>query len=616
MATDQDSAELESVPVVAGSLCGRADLMRAFLQGGPDLLAATARALGFEQRQLDVKNEYVLASPIQLHVTATVEAKATVIKKAVPIPSPTGEYLVLSKYESLDSDGQDNKKSSIHRPLADITTPAPPVPAKTAPLTPWRTLLPGLRRLMAQNTPGEEIDIPAVVRHIGQGRQLDCLPRKSRSGWCRRLHVIVDRTVHLTPFWSDQNLVFAQLTKLFPEHEIKRTLFWQGYDLDILWQTIRQEGAPGQPGSVVVLVLGDLGQLSGEPEKQALYWEQLARRIMAAGLRPVALTPCPRQRWSPGLEKRWQLLPWERTTELARLDEEQLQTRVERLLRLVSVTQRLEPGFVRGVRRLLASHEADAGTESDLWQHASMLSPSSVAATLDSDAIKGLRSEFAKEDEQLQKQIFALLWQWHHKLHPAVEIGEMAFLAADSKKLMPKDRLEAAHEWLESLGACFVGESKESVPDGAMVWFKRYQQWLVDDNWRDPATAKSLHRMMYHIQKNEPDKVRPPGFKPEYIPSDANRPIEEIFLHQVGGDIMLYSQPQERLLGSPLATIHSRNRLMTIRDRPDLAHPPSGCQTLHRSGRMLGVGMFTGRGSLFRWLGSLKKCAGYPRDLS
>ena len=113
-------------------------------------------------------------------------------------------------------------------------------------------------------------------------------------------------------------------------------------------------------------MLGDLGCLATGPRALTSAWADFGWRLHDAVSRPVALVPCPAERWARLPQGPWQRLPWERTARPIRRPDPPVADRAERLLRLVSPAIRIEPGLLRGVRRLLGPLEADAGTEADV----------------------------------------------------------------------------------------------------------------------------------------------------------------------------------------------------------------------------------------------------------
>lgn len=76
-------------------------------------------------------------------------------------------------------------------------TERPPA-AIPQPLVRWPELLPRLRSALARKMESRDLDVPAIVRRLGQGDSLRRLPHRSYRRWGATLHVIEDHSV--TPY--------------------------------------------------------------------------------------------------------------------------------------------------------------------------------------------------------------------------------------------------------------------------------------------------------------------------------------------------------------------------------------------------------------------------------
>ena len=360
--------------------------------------------------------------------------------------------------------------------------------ARFQPLASWRALLPRLRRAVAGQVESRAVDLDAVVRHVSQGRLLHRLPRKKRLQWGSRVHVVVDQSERLVPYWLDQELVCTRLARLFPRHGVVYTLFRDGLSQPMLTKRQMASPRPWRPApGALVLVLGDLGCLATGSRGLSRAWDYLGRRLQEAGCRIVALTPCPTERWSPAPRSPWNAVAWERSTAPAPSERAALEQRAERLLRLVSPAVRVEPGLLRGVRHLLDPKEADAGTEADAWQHPAVISTHSVAATLDPTEAKRLRRAFRQEQTDLRRRVLTLLRLWRAKLPQEIWFEEIRSLDAESQALLPNRRdLDEAEWFFQQTSRQVQGGGDRPAPTGVWSWFHRLEHRLTDDAWADP----------------------------------------------------------------------------------------------------------------------------------
>ena len=136
-------------------------------------------------------------------------------------------------------------QARIIRPESQQTTDTvwrnrPTAPPVFQLLAPWRELLPRLRHALTTGKPGAEVDIDKVVDAFGQGRYLDRVPMELQRGWPDELHIIIDRSDRLTPFWDDQDYLTAALTT-FRDARGWRTLQLAGMQQDFSWARSAKE---------------------------------------------------------------------------------------------------------------------------------------------------------------------------------------------------------------------------------------------------------------------------------------------------------------------------------------------------------------------------------------
>ena len=516
--------------------CGRADLVRALARGDPSLADALAGLLGFDVIERPV--------PIPEPDTGTVTVPtAKVIIKALPPEIQAGPltqipFWRLEGYESVVPEESGPERRTIPaEPVVWRNRPEAPPAIRL--LAPWRELQPRLRAALAEPREGREIDVNLIVRRLSCGQWLDRLPHERHRRWGPCLQLVVDRSEHLVPYWTDQDQVRGELARLFAVQDLEQAVFHEGLDEPRLLGASAFGGYRAPPGGVV-LVLGDLGCLTARAADEGNPWLDLGRRIAAAGGRPVALLPCPPERCPAALRYLWQLVPWERPRGFAVTDRRALRERAKRLLRLVSPAVRIEPGFLRAVRLSLGADEADTGTEADVWQHPAIASTHSDAATLDPKYAKELRAAFAAEPTDRQRQVLALLRVWRGPLPPEIWFEEIRDLARASLEALPEAAdLEDARRFFDS-----IGDRLEPTPDGPAdvavgAWMDRVRRRATDDFWTIDEVGARLLRIDWLRNRHRPDYRLPMPCDPALLPPPPGQAERRYELRQQGGELVL-----------------------------------------------------------------------------
>ena len=536
--------------------CGYVDLILAHAEGGETAMAATAALLGYGPARRRP------TAPSPAPSLPVVEAKPEPSGEKKPEPKTPFWHLVRHDFRQPLAEEAPTARVSVEKKKFTLAKQQPPTPE----LSRWSALIPRLRCHFTERAAGRQPDIDALIRHIGRGRALRRLPRRTRRRWGVGVQVIIDRSERLIPFQEDQDRLAVRLAALFPAHAGAFALHFDGLDepVSLAADGDFQDYRLPLPGSLVV-VLGDLGCLAGDARRLMRHWQRLGRRLAAAGCRPVALTPCPESRWSPGALSEWSLLAWERRSKTVPPTALELERRAERLLRLLSPAVRIEPGLLRTVRLLLGA-AADAGTEADVWSHRAMIGRSRVAGTLDPEEGRRLRAELRQEEPlRLRVKTIERLHRWRGGLADEVWAEELLNLPADLRPHLPasirNQDLPTAVATLKKLAV------QQAQRPAISAWYRRlYDRVSPEDYHRqaDPELRRAQQRLYVEAFKTVSDRPSPPpGFDPALSPPTHDQPVS-IELRQRGHRLL--AGPGSA--GSPLATLTMSNDLLAIGPPP------------------------------------------------
>lgn len=545
-------------------VCSRADLVRALAQGGPALLDKLADLLKFEAIP-DQKIEITGIANITLpapSLSAT-GGQTPSLTTAVDIP-----FWRIESYRWIGPplDGMDQSSNTDQQQKQSLapSIPFPDKAPKPEPLALWSSILPRLRRFATEAVSGRALDVDAIVHRLGRGEWIQRFPRRQHRRWGQHLQLITDRSDRLVPYWSDQDEVVTHLQRYFPTRNTTKARIWEGFAEPVRLnrsgnRTRRSDAyilpAPG----TLVIVLGDLGAFDQRPHALLRQWESLGRRLQQAGCRPVALIPGVLKRCPAELCRYWTILPWAWPEGSLAVDESEEQQRIERLLTLISPAIRVEPGFLRGVRRLLFKEGTDwldAGLEAEIWQHPIMISRSSVAGTLDPNEIKHFRKRFELEKPELQRQVMALLRQWRAELPKEIWFEEICSLSDEAKKALPDSReITLAKQYFDQL-------AEDGVDESQMHWYLRMRRRLSEESERELQNLRGLQRLWQAVYQDDPDEPVPARFRPSSMVSGYETPQPYQITQQ--HNRLQFAPADSDLKGSPIGTINAGLTLLNL----------------------------------------------------
>jgi len=545
---------------------GRADLLEAYLAGGPELQSAVARLLGME-----------LVIPEPIAVPAEIRPAA-----AIPTPEPSPLAVAVASipfwraetYTRIEPPHEDGETERVEIPTPDEPTAdrPPPAPLAFRPLATSAAVLTKLRRVSSFSRTSGELDVARVVDHLSRGRFPGSLPRRSRKTWGQSIHVVLDEHEHLKPYRQDQRAVFETLRRVYPRDGVEVVELRKGATQPHRRGTRRSATyQPPEPGTTV-LALSDLGALALDRIEPLETWLALGKLYRKRGTRPIALVPCDVVRIPLELTRDWIVIPWESlASRTAGLSPDQVEQVSRRILTLLSYALRLEPILIREVRRLLVKGRLGAGVEARVWQDPALRGQDYEAAEFHPDKARQLQQHFESEAPDVRREVVSLLRRGHIGEYEFLWFLERLGLEAETAKLeFTDDDLGAAVRWVHEQQYVLEGDAEKRDPTSdESLWFRRAFIRLPESPLNGSA-GDSLHQIwtLTCATNDHP----PAGLDPARVPS-LGRSLRTVEIRHARD--CLVARPYEgglgftRPPGSLLGLIRTRSGLIKIVEPDD-----------------------------------------------
>ena len=391
-------------------------------------------------------------------------------------PGATREFpLPVATCATTDAEGFKGEKPSQSSPdfFSEDELRVRHGPPSMEPLMPLSRLWPYLHSVLGHRRPGHRLHVPRAVARAARGLPLLDLPRRRVQRWAPQARIVVDRTLPAGFLTDDVDILLVELRALRGEAGLRNG--------DLVTEAGDIEGLEALPQPT--LVLSDLGQLRNDrPLMQA--WLDFGRRLQAAGVAPVALVPCPRDRWDPGLAAVWRCACWDRQAQLPPPAQglealgdpeaaEKAARRAERLIGLLAPAFLVEPELLRAIRCTLPAADGDIGSEFDVRVGGSLAVAGHDMALLPQTR-KACADRFrAEENEALKRRVADLVMDYHKGYGPQLRAGEV--------------------ESLDDFGA--------PVSPGALTQALRIQQRTNDTMLRDLGALEVVGRWGLYLHK-------------------------------------------------------------------------------------------------------------------
>ncbi len=552
--------------IAISAATGRADLLRAWVEGGEVGLAAMARLLSYEERSTGLaplmmpEDKQAIPSgslsthPIQRPRSADLAPvpfwrleRVEHLEPKPPPPPPTGVAPILRAQEL-------GLRPGVPPPQLELVSEA--------------RLWAALRRRLGSSTPSRQVDVPRLAERWSRCERVERVPFRSLPAWAQPLMVLIDQSPRLIPFYADQRRLLHQLRARLGRGALREVVFLSGAERPWREGRRRYHEVPLAPGGYV-LALSDLEYFSPEP-RRAL-WSPVAERLRRGGATLTALVPSPAERWQGDLAVAWNAVSWERPERLGAarrpLSDSQRLDRAERLLGLVSFAASVEPALLRAVRRLLPAQQADAGTEADAWNHPQVASGFAPAASLRPELRRRLHARFQGEPEALKRRVVEVL-RFHRSGAPAeVWLDEVLGLSA-SHALPPgtllAEEITAAETLWRRMGTTLTGEGAPAQWMRAVRGFvsRSGRDRIPEAAWSDPILGPILWRAWTAAWEGAGTPPLPPGLGPDLIDPIDGEP-RRWHVRQVGSKLNF--SPSDSREGGTLVDLESVNGQVSLR---------------------------------------------------
>ena len=529
---------------------GRADLLYVLALRSPEELDSAAALFGYEKklvtRQAEEKQdtEIGVGGGAAHHPVPSVQPERDATNASVPLaPIPFWRLVEYEQVERVPAE----QVAVRPRQWRGIDMRAP----EGEQLCPWPALMPRLRGALAEPVVHRDPDVREIVRRMSKGKPIVQWPKRSRRCWPARLHIVEDFATRLTPFWTDQKHVTAEMNRLVPTDGLHHTRLDDGPCGGTVIGETPCEAMCSSSAGTPVLVVSDLGRLGEDWEASKLEWTRFALKCGQQGRKCVALTPAPPSAYPPAFRKLWTLIGWEDGGAEWLPDDETRAQQAERLLGLLSFAVKIPPGLLRDVRHLIP--RMPAHTEVDAWRSQHVASPHPSAASLADGAKTELHVAFREESPELQRKIFEKIKLWCRGERESIYLEAVIGLGALARQAVDAGDLEDAVSFVLDVAKSI--DEPTVLPGVTAQQIKRYFRGMRDRTHNAALQIEALReaysKLCDFAGEDHGQGNLPAGFDPSVLGRGGTR--SSVALVQIGGQLVIAAA------GSLLGFMATRN---------------------------------------------------------
>lgn len=418
-------------------------------------------------------------------------------------------------------------------------------PLATADLQPWevtqplthQSILPESRLApFVQNSlhleQGQYLDLTVLVKKLARLQSLQRILKAPHQVVSGRLYVLLDTSQRMRPFWDDLSEVATLIKRKYGRVGLEVRLIeacpptrysdWLSENsIPQAWQNFASPST--------VLVLSDLGQLTGHDSLVRQQWLCFIQSLQQLTCRVYALSPISPEQQDLRFRKLLTQVLWNRNSLLKPQANQGSQkpqpAKVERVLGLISAAVHVEPELLRAILQCLPSDQADSGVEAAVYKHAD-INFGLTAISLKADKREAYQALFKAEPTDLQQQVIALLRQQHISQFPAVWAEEVLMLSDLIGFELPE--LEQAQTFMSRFTSQFSAHSDDL---GMRQFARRHLQRLGAKG----EHSSVLYGLAYREQLRAGEEI-PADFDLNVVQAVVQQATEstEYFLRQKG----------------------------------------------------------------------------------
>ena len=471
-------------------------------------------------------------------------------------------------------------------------------PLSFAALLPTPRLVRRMREALAQSHAGRALDVTRAVHLLAQGHTPARWPRLAWSHAPEQVTVLVDRALHLRPYWHDQDQLVHTLAQwIGPNQIITYTVQGDPWQPLACWSRGAERTpvpalAPAAVGQTVLL-LTDMGALAqavaggastaSVDRTGSVRWGHALRWLGSAGARVLLCPPCSAGLFAGALAPACACWPvaWYAPGQVgtrvaaarqgAGAPQAERAAALELLLTLLACARRIEPELVRALRRLVPQLAAEPGLEAQLWACSDCLEIGFDVCGWRADKVMLYRNKFEQGPEtpdsgisvELQQAVLSTMLNVHAVRGRAIEVQELLVWAShvSEKTAVPwQKQINDAHDWMAALP---LGVGTAGVDEAGLLAFARQTQAAQggDDALmqRYPDAFGPLWGLVHRAAESEGEPLPQPGALPaerlahyRQLVQPAGQ-VRQMYLRQVGQQLLLSAVPQGAAGPLPLA---------------------------------------------------------------
>ncbi|MBS0174556.1 MAG: hypothetical protein JSR64_11015, partial [Nitrospira sp.] len=461
-----------SGPSVPLGATGRADLLRALA-----LRERTQLALDYDA---EVWFGYVRRDVVESIPGEPVTVPLPLLSDPEPALAPAGKPALQMPFLHMIVQREAHESPvQAEKPLIGGLTPLAPDndPDAAAPspkrlieyenLVPMARLLPALRRHLGARRAGS-LDLELLIQRYAARDLPRHLPRRRLQRWHPELVVVLDFCPRLWPYRMDMHRLAERLLRLCGQSGLSMRIVnhgplgpwsdWCAHQDRQLKSLPRNRPWRMPPAGTPVLLVSDLGLLTGPDSAPYQAWMRFIGTLRCAQARPVALVPLGAEQLHASLTNRLPVLRWspdapahpvrthgDGTAQPDGLDE---------LLAMVAATCRTDPPLLRAMRKLNPVAPMNAGLEGALWCHPAI--EIGLAVTVKTGAAADPLQRFAEMPPDLHVELNKRRRTHHAHLRRVVDHEEMLLWAShvrESTARAESNNISAAINFMERLTA-------------------------------------------------------------------------------------------------------------------------------------------------------------------